>query len=162
MRPLDRARRGALVPPLVLLAACGGTVADGLGEAPRDLPEVGNVPIEDVVTGTCFKEPTLNEVFTIRVIACDDAHDAQAFHQFDLDVAGDNPGDEEVELLADEGCYDAFEDFVGISYDESELYFSWFSPLEEGWAVGDRAVLCYLVPEEGAPDLTEDAEGSER
>ena len=60
-------------------------------------------------------------------------------------VEGDEyPGLEAVQAEADVVCYAAFEDFVGIAYDDSVLYYSTLYPSDESWGGGDREILCSI------------------
>jgi hypothetical protein len=68
------------------------------------------------------------------------------------------PGAEGVQALADERCYDAFQPFVGASYEESR-FDNWpMTPTESSWAQGDREVLC-LVYDAGLGKITGSVEG---
>ena len=50
-------------------------------------------------------------------------------------------------------CRPLFEEFVGLPYDESELYYSALTPTQEGWEQArDRKALCILLSDEPVAD----------
>lgn len=56
---------------------------------------------------------------------------------------GEYPGEDAVMAAAEEGCLPAFEEFVGIAYDSSELEWFPLTPTESGWdEFGDREIVC--------------------
>jgi hypothetical protein len=61
------------------------------------------------------------------------------------------PGEDALRLLGDEECSSAFEGFVGIAYEDSIWYLSWWLPTSETWEAGDRDVVCTLREENGEP-----------
>ena len=47
---------------------------------------------------------------------------------------------------AQTGCYDAFEAYMGISYEESWYGFDGLLPTDQSWEMGDREVVCFVEP----------------
>lgn len=85
----------------------------------------------------------LEDVAEAPTVPCSEAHETEIYHAVQL--SGDRfPGDEQVGQRADETCHDAFSAFVGLSYEESYLDFTWLVPTEDGWAGGDHEVLCLI------------------
>jgi hypothetical protein len=70
------------------------------------------------------------------------------YHQLRL-PDGPFPGRSAVETAADEGCFAAFEGFVGVPYEESALEVATVFPLEDTWADGLRTVSCLAVFPQG-------------
>lgn len=100
--------------------------------------------------GECTNSADLaeEEISEITTISCEAAHDLEVYHTFDL-TGGDYPGDEAVAESADLGCYDAFEDYVGAPFEESELYYVFIHPIETSWnSAKDREVICLLHSDE--------------
>ena len=62
-------------------------------------------------------------------------------------------GSAAVSDAAQTGCYDAFEGYMGISYEESWYGFDGLLPTDQSWAAGDREVVCFVAPYD--PDITE-------
>jgi hypothetical protein len=64
-----------------------------------------------------------------------------------------------VTQIADDACYGQFPAFVGNSYEESSLEFSYYTPVEDGWTGFDDEALCILF-DVNAAKLTGSSEGS--
>ncbi len=115
----------------------------------------------DLTVGDCFNDNfgDAEEVSTVPTVDCDKSHNAEVYHVFDVNFGGTYDEDA-VLTAADEGCFAAFEAYVGISYEESLVYYFGFYPLLVGWNDGDREVICYLtIPDE---NLTGSLKGSGR
>ena len=50
---------------------------------------------------------------------------------------------------AEEFCAEAFAEFVGVDYNESELEINLLYPTGESWAEGDRELVCLVYDPEG-------------
>jgi hypothetical protein len=94
--------------------------------------------------GDCFDDPTTSgEVSSVDLMECDEPHDNEVYAIFAYD--GDSyPGETEMGAAADEGCEGRFEDFVGVPYLESDLYYTHLTPTQESWDTGDREIVCVL------------------
>ena len=77
---------------------------------------------------------------TVRTVDCSESHNAEVYHAFDIGFGGSY---DEVAVLtaADEGCFAAFEAYLGIRYEESAVYSRAFYPLLESWNDGEREVI---------------------
>ena len=128
------ARVGGVLAAAFCLAACGD-----------------DVPANDVEVGQCTNQDLTGQVGEIDTVDCDNAHTAEVFALFDLD-GDDYPGSEEVASLATEGCTgDRFEEYVGLSYAESEIFAANIAPTEETWNdADDRTVICFAVAQDGS------------
>lgn len=51
-------------------------------------------------------------------------------------------------MTFEKGCTAGFEDYVGLSYEESSLVLQDLSPTQEGWDADDRSVLCLAYLED--------------
>lgn len=102
------------------------------------------VGVAAIEVGDCLNRPAQNDEFAdITRVPCDDPHDLEVYHAFD--VKGDEmPGPNEMTNLSKEGCLARFEDFVGIPYADSALELTYYVPVEGSWAEGDREVLCLI------------------
>ena len=97
-------------------------------------------PTADV--GECLQAESLEgEVSELPIVDCDEEHDAQVVHSFDM-PGEDYPSDEEWAGEIEERCLENFEEFVGIAYADSALRVRDLSPTEASWETGDRQVLC--------------------
>jgi hypothetical protein len=128
---------------VTLLTGCSFDVTIG-ADAARD----GEVYVDaaDVAVGDCYDDPAVEgddwvEVEDVRLVPCDEPHDNEAFHRFSLH-GGDYPTDDAFDASFEETCIPAFEDFVGRSYEDSELDIAYLAPTADGWDEGDREVVC--------------------
>ena len=110
--------------------------------------------------GTCLSSADLEslEVDSLNPIECTSAHDLEVFAKEDL-PDGDFPGEDAIFAAADGLCEDAFADYVGTDYWESELDFTYLYPIESSWAVGDREILCMIY---SPTDVTSSLKNSNR
>ncbi|MFC4556249.1 septum formation family protein [Georgenia faecalis] len=140
---LTRARRATLVlaPFALVLAGCSGS------------------SVLELEVGDCLRSPDLEaeEVSTVETLECSEPHDAEVYAELTFD--GDEyPGTSTVQADSEEFCLAEFEPYVGIAYEESEIYMTTMYPTEESWdQADDRTALCILLPQE---DVTESLEGA--
>jgi hypothetical protein len=148
------------------VAVFGGVTAFGDDTTRNDQNEIieaGGLGAFAIEVGDCLNLPSeANRVQSVEGVPCTQAHNAQAYALFDLTGFSDAfPGSAGFEEQAAEGCYERFRSFVGISYEQSALYFTFLEPTEDSWVKGgDREIACLLVPESGT--FTYDAQNSKR
>ncbi len=148
------------------VAVFGGVTAfgdDTTRNAQNEIIGSGGLGAFAIEVGDCLNLPSdLNQVQSVEGVPCSQAHSAQAFAVFDLIGFGDVfPGSEVFEDQAAAGCHESFEGFVGIPYEQSELYFMTLEPTEVSWVqMADREIVCLLVPESGT--FSYDAQNSKR
>jgi hypothetical protein len=85
-------------------------------------------------------------VIELPETSCDEPHEGEVFllveHEGDDD---DFPGLSAIEGEAQEECTgDEFEDYTGVSFDETVIDVFLITPTEETWAEGDRESICVL------------------
>lgn len=175
----------AALAPLLVVAACSSTpsvtappsvtaasLAPGSLEASPSATG-SQTSAFDLEIGDCFDAEDITTVDEVTVIECEASHVYEVFGVTDYDAGPDDPypGEEPLNDAADEACRPAFEDYVGVSYDESEWFATFINPSEGTWAAGDREILCVLHEEtppgpDGTelppPAVTGSAQGSER
>jgi len=125
-----------------LLGACSG------GDDGEPAVDVG----KDVV-GTCldFGDTIGEEVTKLPVVDCAEPHSHQIYAVEQVD-AETYPGFEALEADAQALCLRGFEDFIGVSAFDSELFFSWLVPTLTSWdRDNDREVICVVGEGDGAP-----------
>ena len=141
---------------LAVLVGCApaGVLLTDPDTATRDpgsgaVTEAGRIDVLALAVGDCLNDQDAEEVYDVPVVPCTEPHDYEVFHELVLD--GDAwPGEEDVWATADEGCYAAFADFVGLAYEESALEFTSFTPTEASWEEGgDRIVSCLVTDPNG-------------
>ena len=132
-----------------------GAAASGSAAAGGEM-----ISVFDLVVGDCFNAPEGDIVSEVERLDCDDPHTYEAYHSVDHPATSTDAyiGDEAMSDFAEEACLGAFEDFIGIPYEESALFYFYLQPTAETWNVGDREILCSVYSEEG--DLTGSVEGS--
>jgi Septum formation len=155
---------------VLVLAACGGggdddaeadqTTSSGVDTTVDDPPSTDTSTSDDdrdggddrdlvspldVRIGDCFNDPDEEgEVSEVRLLACDEPHDNEAYFLFDIE--GDVfSGSDEIEETSDERCIGEFDSYVGVAFDDSVLNAgALFYPTDESWEMGDREVVCAL------------------
>ena len=134
------------------IAGCGSGGGEETGESDRS----GDVDVFDLEVGVCladFQDAT--ELETIEASSCSEPHSDEIFASGSI-PDGNFPGMDVVEAKAQDMCIAEFDDFVGISYEDSVLDVGYLTPTEESWNDGDRDVLCTVY------DPAEEISGSLR
>jgi hypothetical protein len=122
-----RTRLAFLAIAAVALSACGETTVFSLS------------------VGECFQDDAAGaaEVTDVETVDCDEPHDNEVFHTFEL--GGDEyPSDDEIIAAIEEECLDpTFADYFGEPYETSEIEIFPITPTAESWEeVDDREVVC--------------------
>ncbi|MBF4573847.1 septum formation family protein [Herbiconiux sp. VKM Ac-1786] len=94
--------------------------------------------------GECLNDTDGTEVSEVPLVDCADEHDFEVYSDFEL--TGDEfPGTDAINTEADAKCLTEFESFVGISYDDSTLGYTYFTPTEGSWTDGDDRLVSCLI-----------------
>ncbi|MEM7276032.1 MAG: septum formation family protein [Actinomycetota bacterium] len=164
-RPARHARPvrfgAALAVAGLALAACGG--ASQTDETVRDesgaIVEEGEVGAFKVQVGDCISGVEEGLVETANGVTCDGMHQYEVYYSHLL-PAGDYPGDVAINEAAQSECLEAFEPFVGLSYDQSVYGFTALTPVQDSWErIDDREILCLIGNYDGT-DKSGSARGS--
>ena len=125
---------------ILVLGACDAATRDESGQ----IQSAGAIDAFAMRVGDCFDDSFFqsDEVSDVPGVPCAQPHDNEVYALFD--IPGDAwPGGEQVETLADEGCFMRFEGAVGVSYEESILLYTTLYPTEDSWnRLDDREVIC--------------------
>lgn len=126
------------------LIACGG---DAERNDDGTVVSGGDESVFDLEVGDCWNTPAGSEgtLGNVEAVPCDEPHDAEVYFQYETDLA-EFPGDDEMFDVAAQGCLAEFEDFVGATYDESDLDIRALYPTAGSWDDGDRVVSCSVFP----------------
>jgi len=145
MNPASRCAAAVLAAGAFLtLSACSGT-------------SVLNLEVGQCITDTAQE----GQVSSVPVVACSEPHTGEIYALPQL-PDGDFPGEQAVGDQADQLCGgQAFQDYVGLPYDQSEIYITWLSPTAGTWADGDREIVCILANQDGS-NLAGSMRGSNR
>ena len=128
---------------IVTAAICLGCAPAERNEA-GEIEQAGSVDAFAMHVGDCFNDQMrlTEDVSDVPGVPCSEPHDNEVFATFDLasDVWS---GDERVIELAEAGCMEHFEGYVGATYDESVLMVTSLTPTQGSWnQIEDREVVC--------------------
>lgn len=137
------------------LAACGEDEAEAERDGASDeITSAGTQDAFALKVGDCFDEPDGTEFEDVAAVPCAETHEAEIYHQFDLED-GDFPGQDAIDNEAIEECGPAFEDFAQIAYDDSLLDWYPLTPTQGSWdGLDDRTVQCVIYDTEGPVEGT--------
>lgn len=94
--------------------------------------------------GQCLNDTEGTEVSEVPLVDCAKEHDFEVYSDFE--IPGDEfPGADAIDAQADAECLTDFEQFVGISYDESAYGYTYFTPTEGSWTDGDDRLVSCLI-----------------
>ncbi len=148
---MKRLIAGAAIAGVAIWGATGAFDDNTTRDATGAITEGGGLGAMVIREGDCFNLPSDYLVVSVEAIPCTSAHDAEVYANFDIPPAtGAFPGEAKVSELADNGCIQRFPAFVGKSYLDSELFFTWLAPTAETWAEGDRVVTCAVMTGDGS------------
>jgi hypothetical protein len=118
----------------------------------------GSAGNSSLKVGDCVNfEPSDEGPRTIKV-DCAQPHDQEVFLTFDL-PSGPFPGYFEIGDAQQDECGPAFEEFVGVPWEQSVYTFDFAGPTEQTWATGDHTIVCSLEDASGGK-LTGSARGT--
>jgi hypothetical protein len=101
--------------------------------------------VNELRVGDCLQMDELGDVVRdVPTVDCDVRHDGEVYAAGDLQGAS-YPGVTRVLDLVESACVDAFEPYVGATYEDSDLDIFYLYPLERTWRV-DRGYLCIAYP----------------
>ena len=133
-----------------IVALAGAAVAAVIGistaaerNAAGEITTAGAVDAFEVRVGDCFDDEAFanTEISEIPAVPCSEPHDNEIYATFD--ISGDWPGDERVEELAYEGCFERFAGAIGKSYEDSVIDYTTIYPTQGSWKQrDDREVIC--------------------
>ena len=139
-------KRTTLAIAAIVLAALPLTGCAGALDLLKDDQVVeGEGESQDIFTikvGDCLNDSSAGDsVTTVPTVDCSEPHDSEAYKSIILDDES-FPGLETIKEYADTGCSEAFETFIGVSYDDSLINLNYYYPTEETWTTGNREILC--------------------
>jgi hypothetical protein len=135
--------RGLAIAALVISAAwiavITSLIAYGLSAQGK------SVQATDLSTGDCIKDSSESELPTwVKRVRCDRPHYGEVFAVVTLPDAATYPGDEPPEARGDE-CGPQFFDYAPNSPEGPTFRVSVAYPTADGWANGDRSVVCVAI-----------------
>lgn len=155
-----------LLAVLMLVSGCGW-VSSVFGGKKTEAST--SVSVFKVAVGQCFNPPTgapKAAQSDLSSVACTVPHTQEAYAtpSYQAPRGGDDsiyPGDASLASFANGSCAQAFAGYVGLSYLDSSLFFTYLLPSARSWEQGkDRTVLCFVTTT-GKP-LTTTVKGSKQ
>lgn len=101
-----------------------------------------------LTVGECLDDVASGVLTTDNLVDCDLPHTYEVFGDFTV-PDGAFPGDDAITASAEEQCNAAFEAYIGVSYNDSTLNYSYVSPTSDTWAQGDREISCLVTDPSG-------------
>jgi Septum formation len=101
--------------------------------------------------GDCFQVPAGDTVDDVQHSPCTEAHDGEVLVVADYPGGDSYPTSDDFDSWVQTECVDhAFADYVGASFDSrQDIDLGYLYPQSDGWASGDRQMICYLTPASG-------------
>jgi hypothetical protein len=113
-----------------------------------------SVSVFKVEIGQCFNPPPgtpTQNLSELTAIPCTAPHNQEAYAAvvYKAPPGGNDsvyPGPEALASFANGACAQAFQSYVGVSYLDSSLFFTYLLPSARSWESGeDRTVLCFTT-----------------
>jgi hypothetical protein len=109
-----------------------------------------SMPVLSIGIGQCFASPTSvhTELKSLTRTACSSPHALESYARVSYKKNVANlayPGADVLTKFAQSVCAQQFNDYVGIDYQDSTLFFTYLLPSPQGWEQSlDRYVLCFI------------------
>jgi hypothetical protein len=153
LRTLSRPLRGitAAVALLAVGAVGCSEVVDSAKDGAKKVARQRSV--FSLAVGDCYNpngKEAEGETLAIEMVPCEEPHQGQVVGEFELDEAKAFPGNEAIWAIADERCPAEAQKFApdtwALPQGVETLH---YTPTQESWATGDRAVSCTYNKEKG-------------
>jgi len=139
----------SLVIVLLPLGIGNGGPEPANGEySPDSQAEIPSVEkdIRELGAGTCMNLPEVewdDFVYLVHTVDCAYPHDSEITEKGDLPFST-FPDENDFWEFIDDKCFESFETYVGLPYQDSNLEFNSFSPTEKEWEQGERVYHCIV------------------
>jgi hypothetical protein len=154
----------------VTFLGCSGSGGDDATDSPTTAPlettTTTEVPLEGgrqvfvytPAVGQCFDRRELEErpatgpqqTDIVLLLECELPHDNEVFDVLEMPGTGpDYPGETPMNAFARRTCSTRFAEYVGKSYEVSELEIGYYLPSSGEWDSGARRLGCYLYEVNG-------------
>ncbi len=166
MKTTTRTLRAALLglTAVALTLSLSGCSLFGPADADRDADgnvlEEATIDIFALKVGDCVKSGGSGETTEIKVVPCSEPHSDEVFFEFSM-PDGAYPGDDGFDDAFFDRCIPAFEQFVGVSVQDTTLGAYPMTPTQGSWDDrNDRVVQCLVYDPAG--DTTGSLRGTGR
>jgi hypothetical protein len=102
-----------------------------------------NARPDKLKVGDCVTSLKEGEVKNVEIAPCSGPNGGKVFAVYDM-PSGKWPGLTSVQNSAEKGCTDRYLALKQQADTPSDVFY--FHPTEEGWAFGDRGVVCLIAP----------------
>jgi hypothetical protein len=127
-------------------SASSGSSSSDASEPSDSTPDEQSTDVFAIAVGDCLNETAGDTVSEVPQVDCAAPHDYEVYYDFELRGGDSYPGEDQVQAEADTACQIAFDSFVGISYEDSALDFTYYYPTEKSWTrSSDRLVSCIVA-----------------
>jgi hypothetical protein len=110
-------------------------------------------PLDEIGAGDCVDEvpPADSFVVALPVVDCGRPHDAEVFGRTRMRFPGDAPfpRQSQFDAVGSRQCSDHFMLYTDDRHDTRDFDLYVVNPTEEGWADGDREIVCIAIAETG-------------
>src|SRR5262245_59114162 len=144
----------------IAAGAIGGLIFNASRGDSGEITKSGDMAATDLRVGDCFdlKDPSAEEIGDVTALPCATEHEYELFFTGTM-PDGPFPNDDGFIEWLQANCSPAFESYVGLAYENSELDIFWLQPTSDAWNEGDRSIQC-AVYHPRIHRLTESLKGS--
>jgi hypothetical protein len=144
-----------------VFGACSDDDGDGSDESSGDEPSgQEDASVFEIAVGDCLSDDVAGaNVEEVPTVPCDQPHTSEVYFTYNIEEES-FPSPERMDSLTEEQCMPAFESFIGMPYDDSEIEVTTLEPTAESWEQGDRELVCMVVDPAG--EVTGSLEGANR
>lgn len=153
LRTPSRPLRGAVA--VVALLAVGAVGCSEVVESAKDGAEkvARQRSVFSLSPGDCYNpnsKAVEGEALTIEMVPCGEPHEGQVVGEFKLDDADKFPGNDAIWAIADKRCPAEAAKFSPDTWALPKgVDIFYYTPTNESWTTGDRAVSCSYTKEKG-------------
>lgn len=129
--------------PVILVVAGSAIFFSARRDDSGAITGAGALTVSDLRVGDCFnlQDETEELIGEVDAKPCTEPHVYEMYFVQDMPDS-DFPGQPSMDQFAADNCLPAFEEFVGLSYQESILEVFYLTPSQESWDSGDKSVQC--------------------
>jgi hypothetical protein len=146
---------------LIAAVVIGGLIFSAKRDDSGQITDGGTLQVNDLQVGDCFNTDTSENIDDVDAVPCAEPQAYELFHVFTMTDSGSFPTDTQFDTETDAACRPAFAEYVGMAYDDSEIFVSPLTPTEDGWDDGDHTVQC-ILHEEDESKITGSQRGANR
>lgn len=127
----------------ILIAALADDSTDSNRDAAGQVTTTTNTRPDQLRVGDCVSSLKEGSVKNVKIVPCDGPNGGKVFAMYEM-PSGKWPGLSSVQETAGEGCTDRYVASKQQADAPSDVFY--FHPIESGWALGDRGVVCFVAP----------------